>query len=82
MRADIWLGVITIFMTVLGGIVSAHAPTKSWQKIGYVAASRGREGIEALVESVADRCRSRTESATAKRQWKWPSRTNSASGPR
>jgi hypothetical protein len=38
MRADIWLGVVTVFMAVLGGIVSAHAPTKTWHKIAYVSA--------------------------------------------
>jgi len=38
MRADIWLGVATVFMAVLGGIVSAHAPTKLRHKISYVAA--------------------------------------------
>jgi hypothetical protein len=38
MRADIWLGVVTIFMAVLGGIVSAHAPTTLWHKIAYVSA--------------------------------------------
>jgi hypothetical protein len=38
MRADIWLGVVTIFMAVLGGIVSAHAPAKLWQKVAYVSA--------------------------------------------
>jgi hypothetical protein len=37
-RADIWLGIITIVMAVLGGIVSAHAPTKLWHKIVYVSA--------------------------------------------
>jgi len=38
MRADIWLGVVTVFMAVLGGIVSAHAPTRLWHKILYVGA--------------------------------------------
>jgi len=38
MRADIWLGMVTVFMAVLGGIVSAHAPTKTWHKIAYVSA--------------------------------------------
>ena len=37
MRADIWLGVITVFMAVLGGIVSAHAPTKLWHRIVYAS---------------------------------------------
>src|SRR5712692_5164946 len=36
MRADIWLGVVTVFMAVLGGIVSAHAPNKPWHKVAYV----------------------------------------------
>jgi hypothetical protein len=38
MRADIWLGVVTVLMAVLGGIVSAHAPAKLWHKVAYVAA--------------------------------------------
>lgn len=36
MRADIWLGIVTVFMAVLGGIVSAHAPTNKWHKIAYM----------------------------------------------
>lgn len=38
MRADMWLGVVTVLMAVLGGIVSAHAPTKLRHKITYVSA--------------------------------------------
>jgi hypothetical protein len=38
MRADIWLGVITVLMAVLGGIVSAQAPTRVWHKISYMVA--------------------------------------------
>jgi hypothetical protein len=37
-RADILLGTVTVFMAVLGGIVSAHTPTKRWLKIAYLAA--------------------------------------------
>jgi hypothetical protein len=36
MRPDIWLGIITVFMAVLGGIVSAHAPAKTWHRVSYV----------------------------------------------
>jgi hypothetical protein len=35
MRADSALGIITVFMAVLGGLVSAHAPTKLRHKISY-----------------------------------------------
>jgi hypothetical protein len=35
MRSDIALGVVTFLMAILGGIVSAHAPTKTWQKWVY-----------------------------------------------
>src|SRR5579872_3680573 len=35
MPTDIALGVITIVMAVLGGIVSAHAPTKAHHKWAY-----------------------------------------------
>jgi hypothetical protein len=35
MRTDIALGAITLLMAVLGGVVSAHAPDKGWQKILY-----------------------------------------------
>ena len=34
-RTDISLGVDLVFMAVLGGIVSAHAPTKLWHKAAY-----------------------------------------------
>jgi hypothetical protein len=38
MRSDIALGVVTFLMAVLGGIVSAHAPQKIWQKVLYASA--------------------------------------------
>jgi uncharacterized protein YdaL len=38
MRADIVLGAITLIMTVLGAIVSLHAPEKRTWKLGYGAA--------------------------------------------
>src|SRR5260370_20568530 len=38
MRADIWLGVVTVVMAVRGGIVSSHAPTELRHKIAYVSA--------------------------------------------
>jgi hypothetical protein len=37
MRADIWLGIVTVFMAVLGGIVSAYALTTTRLKVTYVA---------------------------------------------
>jgi hypothetical protein len=37
MRADVILGAIMMAMAVLGGIVSAHAPDKIWQKAVYGA---------------------------------------------
>jgi hypothetical protein len=38
MRPDVILGIITVTMAVVGGIVSAHAPTNLVYKIGYIAA--------------------------------------------
>jgi len=38
MRTDVEIGVIVAAMAVLGGIVSAHAPQKLWQKSSYAAA--------------------------------------------
>ena len=35
MRLDVWIGLVTFAMAVLGGIVSAHAPQKPWQKWAY-----------------------------------------------
>jgi hypothetical protein len=35
MRSDIAIGLVTILMTILGGVVSAHAPQKLWQKWLY-----------------------------------------------
>jgi hypothetical protein len=38
MATDVELGAIVTAMTVLGGIVSAHAPQRAWQKWSYAAA--------------------------------------------
>jgi hypothetical protein len=38
MSADIWLGIVTVFMAVLGSIVSVHAPSKPSYKVAYVIA--------------------------------------------
>jgi hypothetical protein len=35
MRSDIALGLVTLVTTILGGIVSAHAPARTWQKWLY-----------------------------------------------
>jgi hypothetical protein len=37
MRSDIVLGGVMLIMTILGGIISAHAPQKQWQRWLYAA---------------------------------------------
>lgn len=38
MKPDVILGLITVAMAVLGGVVSAHAPTKRLHKVAYAVA--------------------------------------------
>lgn len=45
---DVLLGVVTALMAVLGGIVSAHAPNKMWQKLIYGGSFVGL-GIASIV---------------------------------